>query len=77
MFRICIAALRFSRLQSKVQSSVSCKEHAGKDQYVIPLPTHFRMVAPPPQSPLHKQASGCGRSKPPPPPVVGSGKSRL
>ena len=77
MFRVCISALRFSRLQGKVQSGVSFKEHARKNRFVLSVSPHIRLVAPPPKPPLHKPAPGCGGSKPPPPPVVGSGKSRL
>jgi hypothetical protein len=77
MFRVCISALRFSRLQSKVRSSVSSKEHARKNRTVLLLPTHFRLAAPPPKPPLYKQAPGGVGPKPPPVAVVGPGKVRV
>lgn len=77
MFRLCISALRFSRLQSKVRSGVPSQEHARKDRIVLPFPTHFRMASPPFEPTLHKQTPGGGGSKSAPPPVDSSGKVRV
>ena len=77
MFRFCISALRFSRVQGKVRSGVSSQEHARKDRIGLPYPTHLRMASPPFKPALHKQTPGGGGSKPAPPPVVSPRKVRV
>ena len=77
MFRVCISALRLSRLQSKVRSTIPSQAHARKDRIGLPYPTHRRMASPPFKPPLHKQTPGSGGSKPAPAPVVSPRKVRV
>ena len=74
MFRVCVATLRFSRLQSKVRSGVPLQRHSREDRFVLPLPTHLCLSSPPLKPPLRGKAPRCGGPESSFAPVVDSGK---
>lgn len=63
MFRICIASLRFSRVKSKVLSSVPRENYSRKDRSLLFLPTHIRSSSIPSKPSLRVKAPGSGRSE--------------
>ena len=63
MFRICVASLRFSRIKSKVLSSVPRENNSRKDRSLLFLPTHIRSSSFPTESSLCVKAPRSGGSE--------------